>query len=174
MSSKKKGGKSGKGTYNSSARNNPQKLIAAKTDDSVKLAKTTAPSDSISEEADEVLDTPVKEIAKTEKAAKAEKSENIVKKAETSADETEETVAKKEKKTKAAKTEEKKPNVFQKIGNYFRDLKVEFKKVKWAPKRQIFNHTTVVCCTVVAVGFGIFVVDTVFTKVFEFLTVTSA
>jgi preprotein translocase subunit SecE len=55
----------------------------------------------------------------------------------------------KEKKEKASKTSEKskKPN---KVVKWFKDLKIEFKKVVWPTKKTVVNNTSVVLTMVVA------------------------
>lgn len=57
----------------------------------------------------------------------------------------------KEKKAKEAKTSDKskKPNKFVK---WFKDLKIEFKKVVWPSKKTVINNTSVVLGTVVTIS----------------------
>lgn len=52
---------------------------------------------------------------------------------------------KKEKKDKK-KSEKKEPN---KVVKWFKDLKIEFKKVVWPDKKTVFNNTSVVLAVVV-------------------------
>ena len=46
-----------------------------------------------------------------------------------------------------------KPGFFARIGKWFREMKVELKKVQWPTKKQTINNTVVVivCCIVVGI-----------------------
>lgn len=77
--------------------------------------------------ADEVSET-------SEKEKKSKKTEDSV------------TEDKKEKKDKK-KSEKKEPN---KVAKWFKDLKIEFKKVVWPSKKTVFDNTSVVLAVVVA------------------------
>ncbi|HIZ55228.1 MAG TPA: preprotein translocase subunit SecE [Firmicutes bacterium] len=57
---------------------------------------------------------------------------------------------------------EKKPNIFKRIGKYFRDLKGETKKIVWPTKKQVLNNTIVVLITMLIVGLVIWGLDWVF------------
>ena len=50
---------------------------------------------------------------------------------------------------KAKKAEPQKPNVFQRIGKWFRDLKIEFKNVTWPTKQTVMTNTGVVLSVIV-------------------------
>ena len=51
-----------------------------------------------------------------------------------------------------------KPGFFARIGKWFREMKVELKKVQWPTKKQTINNTVVVivCCIVVGICIGAF------------------
>ncbi|HBB71982.1 MAG TPA: preprotein translocase subunit SecE [Ruminococcus sp.] len=51
-----------------------------------------------------------------------------------------------EKKKSEKKTEKKQPN---KVAKWFKDLKIEFKKVVWPSKKTVINNTSVVLAVVV-------------------------
>ena len=54
------------------------------------------------------------------------------------------------KKAKKAKKEEpQKPDVFQRIGKWFRDLRIEFKNVTWPTKQTVMTNTGVVLSVIV-------------------------
>jgi len=57
---------------------------------------------------------------------------------------------------KAAK---KKPNVFKRIGNYFREVIGEIKKIVWPTPKATFKNTGVVLVSMLIVGLVIFGVD---------------
>lgn len=58
-----------------------------------------------------------------------------------------------------AKSETKKPGFFKRIGNYFRELKSEIKKVVWPSKRDTFRNTLVVLISIVIVGVFVALLD---------------
>lgn len=58
----------------------------------------------------------------------------------------EDSKSKKDKK-KSEKPEKKEPN---KVAKWFKDLKIEFKKVVWPSKKTVFDNTSVVLAVVVA------------------------
>jgi preprotein translocase subunit SecE len=47
---------------------------------------------------------------------------------------------------------EKKPNIFFRIGRWFRDTRGELKRVVWPTRKQLFNNTLIVLAAVIAVG----------------------
>ena len=59
-----------------------------------------------------------------------------------------------EKKAKA-----KKPNIFKKLGKFFKDTAGEMKKVVWTPKAEVSKNTKLVLATVVVVAVIIAVLD---------------
>ena len=78
----------------------------------------------------------------------AEKNVNVV------AEETKSAKPATEKKAKA-----KKPNIFKKLGKFFKDTAGEMKKVVWTPKAEVSKNTKLVLATVVAVALIIAVLD---------------
>lgn len=64
---------------------------------------------------------------------------------------------KKDKKEK--KSEKKQPN---KVAKWFKDLKIEFKKVVWPSKSTVINNTSVVLAVVVASAILVGLLDTGF------------
>lgn len=66
-------------------------------------------------------------------------------------------IKKSESSTKAAKpAKKKKPNP---IVKYFKDLKIEFKKVVWPSKKKVLNNTMVVLVTMALSGIFIWLFD---------------
>lgn len=62
-----------------------------------------------------------------------------------------------------AKSEtQKKDGIFKRIGNYFKSLKSEFKKIVWPTKRDIVRDTIVVLVLIAIVGAFIVVLDYAF------------
>ena len=53
-------------------------------------------------------------------------------------------------------------NFFAGIGKFFREVKVEFKKVIWPKKDQIINNTGVVILCILIIGIAIWVLDAIF------------
>ena len=78
----------------------------------------------------------------------AEKNVNVV------AEETKSAKPATEKKAKA-----KKPNIFKKLGKFFKDTAGEMKKVVWTPKAEVSKNTKLVLATVVVVAVIIAVLD---------------
>ena len=72
----------------------------------------------------------------------------------TSAEEVKETAKPAEKKVKA-----KKPNIFKRLGKFFKDTAGEMKKVVWTPKAEVSKNSKLVVITVVAVALIIAVID---------------
>ena len=67
-----------------------------------------------------------------------------------------------EKAKKDKKSDKKsKPGFFARIGRWFRELKVELKKVVWPTGKQTLNNTLIVIACVVFVGFFIWIFDAV-------------
>ena len=64
---------------------------------------------------------------------------------------------------------EKKPNIFKRIGGFFKEVKVEtFKRIIWPTPKQVLNNTIIVLVTVLVVGVLVWVVDYLFTTVLQF------
>ena len=63
---------------------------------------------------------------------------------------------------KAKKDDKKsKPGVFARIGRWFRELKIELKKVVWPTGKQTVNNTLIVIACVIVVGIFIWLFDAV-------------
>ena len=74
---------------------------------------------------------------------------------------------KSEKKSKkSGKTEKKQPN---KVAKWFKDLKIEFKKVVWPTKKTVVNNTAVVLAVVVASAVIVGLLDTGFIHLFSLI-----
>ena len=63
--------------------------------------------------------------------------------------------AKKDKKS----DKKSKPGVFARIGRWFRELKIELKKVQWPTRKQTINNTLIVIACVIVVGVFIWIFD---------------
>lgn len=63
----------------------------------------------------------------------------------------------------------KKPNLFKKIGNWFHDLRVEFKKVIWPDKKTVATQTSVVLVTIILFSVFIGLLDEGLLKLMELL-----
>ncbi len=55
------------------------------------------------------------------------------------------------------------------FGRFFRETKTEIKKVVWPNKQELINSTIVVFITVLVISIIIGVVDSIFSKLFQFL-----
>ena len=73
--------------------------------------------------------------------------------------------AKKDKKS----DKKSKPGVFARIGRWFRELKIELKKVQWPSFKQTMNNTGIVILCVIVVGIFIWLFDAVAGALIEFL-----
>ncbi|MBR2086156.1 MAG: preprotein translocase subunit SecE [Oscillospiraceae bacterium] len=91
------------------------------------------------------------------------------KKASEIAEASEETKSTKKAKKSNGKKEEAQPNVFQKIGKWFRDLKVEFKNVTWPTKQTVLTNTSVVLSVIVIGSAFIGLLDTGLLELVKFL-----
>ena len=63
----------------------------------------------------------------------------------------------------------KKPNFFNRIIAYFKDLKSEIKKVVWPTKQATLRNTIVVLVTIVVLGLFIVLLDLGFTSLLGLL-----
>ena len=67
----------------------------------------------------------------------------------------------------------KKPNIFVRFGKtivrFFRDTRGEMKKVVWPSRKQVWNNFLVVCVFVVACALFIFLLDLLFTWLYNLL-----
>lgn len=62
-----------------------------------------------------------------------------------------------------------KPSFFARIGKWFREMKVELKKVQWPTKKQTINNTVVVIVCCIVVGICIWAFDWLAQSVFAAL-----
>jgi len=58
------------------------------------------------------------------------------------------------------KKPDKKPNIFKRIGKYFREVFSEIKKIVWPTPKATFKNTGVVLLSMLLVGIVIFGLDT--------------
>ena len=81
--------------------------------------------------------------------------------------------ASEEKSTKKAKQsgkkEESKPSFFEKVGKWFRDLRIEFKNVTWPTKQTVITNTSVVLSVIVVGSVMIGLMDSGLLKLIQFL-----
>lgn len=89
------------------------------------------------------------EMSENPKEKKSRKAEDSV---------TEDKKGKKDKK-KSEKPEKKEPG---KVAKWFKDLKIEFKKVVWPSKKTVFNNTGVVLAVVLASAVLVGLIDSGF------------
>ena len=73
------------------------------------------------------------------------------------------------KKAKKSKEEPKKPNVFQRIGKWFRDLRIEFKNVTWPTRQTVVTNTSVVLAVIISGSVIIGLLDSGLLKLAQFL-----
>ncbi|MDE6789446.1 MAG: preprotein translocase subunit SecE [Ruminococcus sp.] len=95
---------------------------------------------------------------KDKKNTSAEVSETSEKEKKSKKAEESVTEEKKDKK-KSEKPEKKEPN---KVAKWFKDLKIEFKKVVWPSKKTVFDNTGIVLAVVVASAVLVGLLDTGF------------
>lgn len=76
-----------------------------------------------------------------------------------------------EKKTSEKKASEKKSEKKEqgKLGKWFKDLKIEFKKVVWPSKKTVVNNTSVVVSVIAASAVLVGLLDTGFLKIMELI-----
>lgn len=65
------------------------------------------------------------------------------------------------------KKPDKKPNIFKRIGKYFREVLSEIKKIVWPTPKSTFKNTGVVLISMLVVGLVIFGVDTGLHQLFK-------
>lgn len=59
--------------------------------------------------------------------------------------------------------QKKKKNIFSRIGNFFKEVKIEaFKRIIWPTPNQVLNNTIVVIVMVVLVGAVVCLLDVLF------------
>ena len=73
------------------------------------------------------------------------------------------------KKKPAAKTGEKEPGLLQKIRQFFREVKVELKKVTWPSRKETIASTSVVLVVVILVAVYLGVVDIILSRALKLL-----
>lgn len=56
----------------------------------------------------------------------------------------------------------KKANIFKKIGKFFREVRIELKKVTWPTRQQLVKNTLVVLAFLMLVGLLVFGIDSLF------------
>ena len=59
------------------------------------------------------------------------------------------------------KDENAKPNIFKRIGKWFREMRSELKKVIWPTRKQLVNNTIVSVCVILVSALGLWVFDLV-------------
>jgi len=60
-----------------------------------------------------------------------------------------------------------KPKVTTRIRLFFRSVWVELKKVQWPTKKQVLTYTGIVLAMIFALGFCIWIIDTILTNIME-------
>ncbi len=68
--------------------------------------------------------------------------------------------------------QEKKPNIFKRIGQKFKNLKSEFKKITWASPKSVFKSFLIVVVYVALIALAIGIADLALTWLFEFMAST--
>ncbi|MBQ3489029.1 MAG: preprotein translocase subunit SecE [Clostridia bacterium] len=58
-----------------------------------------------------------------------------------------------------AENTNKKPNIFSRMGKFFKDCRSEFKKLVWPSKQQLFKNSSLVIVTMIVVGAVLSLVD---------------
>lgn len=53
----------------------------------------------------------------------------------------------------------KKPNIFSRMGKFFKECRSEFKKLVWPSKEQLFKNSSLVIVTMSIFGAALFLVD---------------
>ena len=70
---------------------------------------------------------------------------------------------------KSTKKVDKKPNVFSKIGKYFRECKGEIKKITWPTVNTVFKNMGIVVSVIIVMGLFIYGLDYGLTAVFKLI-----
>lgn len=60
------------------------------------------------------------------------------------------------------KSANKKPNIFKRIGNYFREVISEIKKIVWPTPKATFRNMGIVLAVLIVVGLFVYGLDTGF------------
>ena len=79
-------------------------------------------------------------------------------------DSTATTPEKPEKKEKKKAAKVKKPGLFKRIGNFFREYRSEMKKVAWYPGKLVLRDTGIAVAVLVTCGIIVGVLDLIFTQ----------
>ena len=79
-------------------------------------------------------------------------------------DSTATTPEKSEKKESKKSAKAKKPGLFKKIGNFFREYRSEMKKVVWYPRDRVIRDTGIAVAVLVVCGALIGVLDLIFAQ----------
>lgn len=77
---------------------------------------------------------------------------------------------KKELKTKAVEKKDKKPGLFKRLAQWFKETKSELKKVVWPSFKQVVNNTIVVLVVVIITAVCIGLFDSLFKLLAGFIT----
>ena len=72
-------------------------------------------------------------------------------------------------KAKKEKKSDKKPGFFARIGKWFKEMRVELKKVQWPTRSQTINNTLIVIACVIVVGVFIWIFDYLATSIIDIL-----
>lgn len=59
----------------------------------------------------------------------------------------------------AEQTQQKKPNIFQKLAKFTKEVRSELKKVIWPSRKQVINNTLVVVIACILLGGIIWILD---------------
>ncbi len=113
-------------------------------------------------------------MADIEKNAKNAEQSTVDKKAEKAAAKAKKAADRAAAKADSSKSGSKKQNkekkkIFSRIGNWFQDLRKEFKKVVWPSRKKVFNNTLVVLCVVVIGSVLVGLIDTGLLRLMEYL-----
>lgn len=69
----------------------------------------------------------------------------------------------------AEQTQTKKPNVFQKLARFVKDVRTELKKVLWPSRTQVINNTITVIITCLLLGGVIWILDFVLGRLYSLI-----
>lgn len=59
----------------------------------------------------------------------------------------------------AEQTQQKKPNIFQKLAKFVKEVRTELKKVLWPSRNQVISNTLTVIITCILLGGVIWILD---------------
>lgn len=62
-----------------------------------------------------------------------------------------------------AEAANKKVGIFRRVGRFFKEVRIELKKVTWPTRKQAVNNTLVVLAFLVIIGLFVFGLDALFT-----------